>query len=248
MKKLNLFIGIGFSLLLVFSGCGGDDPQMTKSLSLLNSKVLNIPETSGLSYYKYPNTLLTVSDQSDRVYVISFDGDVLDSLTYEGSNLEGVVYDAQHSHIYVVEEHTNEVVQLDTVGNELNRFAIELNNTDPGHGLEGISINPATGHLFVVSEKSPSILFELKTNGEIVNQYNLDFMEDYSSVFYEETEGMLWILSDQSRLLVKCDLSGNPLDYFNTGVNDAEGNVIDIATSKARLVTDASNALFTFSF
>ncbi len=222
--------------------------MVTKDLNQLSYNVLNIPETSGLSYYKFENTLLTVSDHSDRVYIITFDGEVLDSLIYEGKNLEGVVWDAQHSHIYVVEEHTNEVVQLDTIGNELTRFAIELNNSDPKHGLEGISINPQTGHLFVVSEKSPSILFELKTDGEIVNQNYLDFMEDYSSVFYEETEDKLWILSDQSSLLVKCDLSGNPLEYFNTGVKDAEGNVIDKATSTARVVTDASNALFTFSF
>lgn len=248
MKKNILFFGIIFSILLVYSGCNNDDPMVTKDLNRLDYKVLNIPETSGLSYYKFENTLLTVSDHSDRVYVITFEGEVLDSLIYEGKNLEGVVYDAAHSHIYVVEEHTNEVVQLDTIGNELNRFAIELNNTDPGHGLEGISMNPVTGHLFVVSEKSPSILFELKTDGEIVNQYDLGFMEDYSSVFYEASEDKLWILSDQSKLLVKCDLTGKPLEYFGTGISDAEGNVVDKVTSRARIVTDTGNTLFTFSF
>ncbi len=243
-----MIIGIVFYLITIFSGCNKDDTPVAKDLNRLASKTLNIPETSGLSFYKYDNTLLTVSDHSDRVYIISFDGEVLDSLTFEGKNLEGVVWDEEYSHIYVVEEHTSEVVRMDTIGNELSRFSIDLNNTDPKHGLEGISINPATGHLFVVSEKQPSILFELTRDGEIVNQNYLSFMEDYSSVFYEESEDKLWILSDQSKLLVKCDLSGNPLEYFSTGVNDAEGNVVDLATSRVRIVTDATNTLFTFSF
>jgi len=248
MKKLNLLFVIGLSILLVYSGCDKNESPVSNNLNIDATITLNIPETSGLSYYKYQNTLLTVSDHSDKVYIISFDGEILDSLAYEGSNLEGVAFDAEHSLIYVVEEHTSEVVEMDTIGNELNRFEIELNNTDPKHGLEGITINPNTGHLFVVSEKKPSILFELKTDGTVVNQYDLDFMEDYSSVFYEESEDKLWILSDQSKLLVKCDLSGNPLEYFGTGISDAEGNVVDLSTLRARLVTDATNTLFTFSF
>jgi len=248
MKKNFLFFGFTFYLFLVYAGCNKSDAPVAKELNKLSHKVLSIPETSGLSFYKYENTLLTVSDHTDRVYVISFEGEVLDSLIYDGKNLEGVVYDAEYSHIFVVEEHSNEVVQLDTIGNELNRFEIELNNADQGHGLEGISINPSSGHLFVVSEKNPSILFELKRDGEIVNQNDLGFMEDYSSVFYDESQDKLWILSDQSQLLVKCDLSGNPLEYFSTNVLDGEGNVVDMATSKSRVVTDGGNTLFTFSF
>lgn len=248
MKNYIIIFGVVFYFLLILAGCNKDDTQELKDLTLLDYKKLNIPETSGLSFYKQENTFLTVSDNSDRVYVISTEGEVLDSLIYDGQNLEGVVYDANSSLIFVVEEQTNEVVQLDTIGNEIDRFTIDLNNTEPNHGLEGITFNPQNGHLYVVSEKSPAILFELTTDGEIVNQHQLGFMEDYSSIYFDGPGNSLWILSDQSELLVRCDLSGQPLEWFKTGLKDAEGLVVDSSNSKVWIITDSGNTLYYFSF
>ena len=248
MKNYIIIIGVAFYFLLILAGCNKDDAQEIKNLTLLDYKKLNIPETSGLSFYKRENTFLTVSDNSDRVYVISSEGEVLDSLIYDGQNLEGVVYDATGSRIFVVEEQTNEVVQLDTIGNELDRFSLELNNADPNHGLEGITINPGNGHLYVISEKEPAILFEITVDGEIVAQHQLGFMEDYSSIYFDGQGNSLWILSDQSKLLVRCDLTGRPLEWFKTGVKDAEGVVIDSANSKVWIITDSGNTLYSFSF
>jgi uncharacterized protein YjiK len=248
MKNYITIIGVGFYLLLILAGCNKDDTQEIKDLTLLDYKKLNIPETSGLSFYTRDNTFLTVSDNSDRVYVISSEGEVLDSLIYDGQNLEGVVFDANGSRIFVVEEQTNEVVRLDTLGNELNRFTLELNNPDPNHGLEGITFNPGNNHLYVISEKDPAILFELTTDGEIVAQHQLGFMKDYSSVFFDGPGNYLWILSDQSEMLVKCDLSGQPLEWFSTGLKDAEGVVIDAPNSKVWIITDSGNTLYSFSF
>ncbi|OQX79532.1 MAG: hypothetical protein B6D64_04670 [Bacteroidetes bacterium 4484_276] len=248
MKNYILIFGVVSYFLLIFAGCNKDDTQELKDLTLLDYKKLNIPETSGLSFNKQENTFLTVSDNSDRVYIISTDGEVLDSLIYDGQNLEGVVYDANSFRIFVVEEQTNEVIQLDTIGNETGRFTIDLNNTEPNHGIEGITFNPLNGHLYVVSEKSPAILFELTTDGEIVAQHQLGFMEDYSSVYFDGPGNSLWILSDQSELLVRCDLSGQPLEWFSTGLKDAEGVVVDSANSKVWIITDSGNTLYSFSF
>lgn len=235
-------------MLLAFSGCGKDDSVVAIELNLLSFKKLAIPEPSGLSYYKDDNTFLTVSDHSDRVYVITKEGEVLDSLIYDGKNMEGVAFDAGESRIFVVEEHSSEVVQLDTVGNEVSRFEVELHNTDPNHGLEGITFNHQNGHLYVVSEKEPSILFEIKTSGEIVAQHDLGFMKDYSSVFFDEAGNNLWILSDQSKLMVKCDMTGKPLVWYNTGITDGEGSVVDVPNSKIWIVSDSGNTLYSFSY
>ena len=248
MKNYIIIFGIAFYLLQVFAGCNKDDSQEIKDLTLLDYQKINIPEPSGLSFYKQDNTFLTVSDNSDQVYVISSEGEILDSLIYDGQNIEGVVFDVNGSQIFIVEEQTNEVVQLDTIGNELNRFTIDLNNADPNHGLEGITINPGNGHLYVVSEKDPAILFELTTEGEIVAQHQLGFMKDYSSVFFDVSGNNLWILSDQSELLVKCDLTGQPLEWFRTGLKDAEGVVVDSSNSKVWVITDSGNTLYYFSF
>jgi uncharacterized protein YjiK len=248
MRKHTSLFGMILILLLIFYGCGKDDPVVAKDLTRLSAAVLIIPETSGLSYYKSDNTFLTVSDSTDRVYVITKEGEVLDTLSYDGKNLEGVAYDAVNSRIFVVEEHSSQVVQLDTLGNEKFRFTVDLDNTDPMHGLEGITYNPLNGHLYVVSEKTPSILFEMNTTGELVAQHDLGFMEDYSSVFFDKTGNNLWILSDQSEMMVKCDMEGKPLEWFYTGIKDGEGSVVDVPNSRMFIVTDSGNTLFTFSF
>jgi uncharacterized protein YjiK len=145
-----------FAFLLV--SCRKKSQDEFPLLNLVSQYPIDIPGLSDLSPYKNGNEFLTVSDTLGKVYVISATGDVIRLLNYDGNDLEGVTYVPIDSSIFVVEEKKKEIAKLDTNGIEILRFPVELNNIYQKHGPEGISFNPANEHLYVVTEKFPSLL------------------------------------------------------------------------------------------
>jgi uncharacterized protein YjiK len=223
------------------------DKTADDHLHLIVQYYIDVPECSGLCVYT-GNSFLTVSDSLSKVYVINQLGNVLDSLSYIGHNLEGVTFNPVTGQIFVVEENSNEVVELDSLGNEVSRFHVELDNQLVKHGLEGISCSPVIGHLFIVSEKYPGLLIELTAIGEEICRKELSFADDYASVFFDEVQNKLWILSDDSETLSRCDLSGNAEKTWQTGVKKGEGVVVDSVNSRIYIITDSNSAIYTFSF
>ncbi len=238
---------IPFLVILAFlSSCKKDNQQELK-LNLTGSYPLAIPECSGLSPYS-GGRFLTVSDTLEKVYVISSQGKLLDSLKYNGKNPEGVTWDQQTGQIYLVEENTNEVVELDSVGNEVNRFGVALDNLYVKHGLEGITINTDNDHLFLVSEKFPGQLIEVTRSGEELNRHTLNFAKDYSSVYYDASLKKLWILSDDSGTLTRCTLSGESEETWQTGINKGEGVIVDSPNKQVYIISDLDKTLYLFHF
>ena len=217
-------------------------------LNLVSQYPVNIPELSDLSPYKNANEFLTVSDTLGKVYVISITGDVIRTLNYNGKDLEGVTCVPTDSTIFVVEEKNKEIVKMDTNGNEILRFPVELSNVYEKHGPEGITFNPANEHLYVVSEKLPSLLIEMTLAGEVVDSHELTFAKDYSAVYYDPLDNSLWILSDESEIVAKCDLSGNPIQKYRTGVAKCEGLVVDCEHARIYITTDQISVLYVFSY
>lgn len=236
-----------FSLLILVLFACKKDKQDPDQLALLSSYIVIVPECSGLCDY-IGNSFLTVSDSLSKVYVIDRQGIVLDSLLYEGNNLEGVTFDPINRHIFVVEENTNEVVELDSLGNELNRFSVQVNNFIVKHGLEGITFDASSNHLFLVSEKSPGSLFEMTLDGQQLSRRELSFAEDYSSIYFDNNQNKLWILSDDSGTLTRCDLFGNSEKIWLTNIKKGEGLVVDSPNNKVYIISDKASQLFVFSF
>ena len=233
--------------MLVFLSCNKDEPIDENKLTLLSQVPVNIFETSGLAIFK-DDQFLTISDSLNVVYLINTSGEILRTLEYEGKDTEGIAYDPLTNDLFIVEEKTNEVVQLDTNGIEINRFPVPLENEIKKHGLEGITYNPNNDHLYVVSEKYPSILFELTKSGEVIGSYELNFAEDYSSVFYDPHLDLLWILSDDSETLTKTTLQGVKIITYTTGIKKGEGVVVNSEANKVYVITDQDSSLYIFSF
>lgn len=244
-NKLIYLAGL-LGLFLLFSGCSKEEAGQNNNLSFISLNPVAVPEASGLSEYSH-GRYLTVSDSLSKVFVLSNTGTVLKSLEYTGNNLEGVTYDPFSGSIYVVEEKYGEVVKLDSTGMELDRFFIPVGNLDPRHGLEGICFNTANRHLYVISEMNPSVLFELDSSGIVIQSFELSFARDYSSICYEPQEGMLWILSEDSRTLTKTTLQGIAVITYNTGVKKGEGVVVDIKRSRVYIITDSTSTFFILS-
>ena len=198
--------------------------------------------------WKTLRKFLTVDDNLSKVHVISNTGNIIRTLSFTGDDLEGVTYVPNDSSIYIVEEKKKEIVKLDTTGNEILRFPVSLNNTDAKHGLEGISYNPTNGHLFVVSEQSPSLLMEMTLAGEIIATHELSFAQDYSAGYFDTRDSSLWILSDKSKIVAKCDLQGNPVQQYSTGLEKFEGLIVDSKNGNIYLINDNTNILYVFSY
>lgn len=242
LKSLFIF---SFTFLLI--SCSEKNKDEYLHLNLISQYPVAVPGISDLSSYKNENEFLTVSDTLGKVYVISVTGDVIRTLNYEGGDLEGVTYASIDSTIFVVEEKKKEIVKLDTNGNEILRLPVEVNNIFKKHGPEGISFNPANEHLYVVNEKFPSLLIEMTLSGEVVDTNRLTFAKDYSAVFYDPLDSSLWILSEASQLLAKCDLSGIPVLQFKTGVIKGESLIVDSGNSRIYIISESTSELYVFS-
>lgn len=237
---------VGAILLLLIVGCRKPEDPHGNNLILLAYYPLPISEASGLTYYDSDDRLLTVSDLTGMVYVISTTGEVLDTLPFIGEDLEGVAFDSGTSQIFVVDEKSNEVIELDTIGNEVNRFKVNLDNLFPGHGLEGITVNSDNGNLLLVSEKLPGLLIEVTKSGQEIARHTLNFAQDYSSVFFDPYLKNLWILSDETQSLTLCSLSGVQIKSWQTRLEKGEGLVIDSRNELIYIVTDNESGLYVF--
>lgn len=80
-------------------------------------------------------------------------------------------------------------------------------------GLEGVSYDPKTDTLFAVREDKPPAVFcvqPLKSEERRTKEWPLDLegFDDLSDTFFNPTTGLLWLLSDESKLAAAFDVDG----------------------------------------
>ncbi len=233
---------------ILLANCNKDEENEGITLKSVEQYQVTIPELSGLAPYNSLDEFVTISDNKSNVYIISNTGETLKTLDFTGEDLEGVAYDSITSSFFLLEEKRKEVIHLDSNGIELNRFPININNTDERHGPEGITFNPDNEHIYIVNEKLPSLLLEMTLTGEVVRETTLSFADDYSAIYYDHMDSTLWILSDESRTLTKCDLFGNPYNTWNTGIDKGEGLIVDSKNLMIYIVDDNNSRLYQFIF
>jgi uncharacterized protein YjiK len=217
-------------------------------LKMIANYPVVVPGISDLANYNSPDEFLTVSDTLGGVYVISATGELIRKLDYTGSDLEGITYLFEDHAVFILEEKKKEVVKLDTNGNEMLHFPVPVNNAFIKHGPEGIAFNPLNEHLYIVNEKSPPLLIEMTLDGSVVDTNLLNFAKDYSAVYCDAANSSLWILSDESELVAQCDLKGNPVKQYRTGIPKCEGLVVDSPGSRIYIISEQTGMLYVFSY
>lgn len=242
---------IWLSIILI-SGCADEtptetdlQPQEEPGLELISEVNIQVDEPSGLCFSSDMGSLWTVSDQTRKVYKVDFDGSVLETLAYTGNDLEGIVADPEDGTLWVAEEYLSQIVQLDTLGNELQR--IDVVGASGGSGLEGITINTANGHFFLLKEQDPGVLIELDPEFNLLKYKRINFAFDYSGIYYESRHQNLWIVSDQNEKVYKCDLTGSVLAEYPIDVDKAEGIAVDIENARVYIVSDSHEKLYLYS-
>lgn len=212
-------------------------------LSPIKVVSLTVPEPSGLEYDKDENVLWTVSDETSKIYKIDFEGNILKEIEVDGFDLEGITK-TDDSTLVVILERSRTVVILDTSGTELNRIELNLDG-EPNKGIEGIAYNPNNSNLYILNEKKPRLLMKLDSDGT-VQKHSIDFALDLSGIFYEELTESLWILSDESEAIFKCNEKGSVITKYKIDIEQAEGIAINSMDSLLYVISDPLEKLFIY--
>ncbi len=229
-------------------------------LKLLNSFPLDVSDPSGLSVDHTGNYFWTISDDSDgSIYKLDRMGRIVNELKVRGDDMEGITQHPVNRTLYVVEERKREIVQYDTLGNEIARYPVDVDVRSENDGLEGISINPATNHIFVVNEQNPRVLIELDVlrgfDRQEIRKTPMNFGApedagglDLSGLFFDTEDEVLWMVSDEARAVFVLDIRGRPLAAYHAGQPDLEGIAIIRDENRIFLVSDGHQQLFEYDY
>jgi len=237
-RMRNLMRVLGIVGLLFISACSkNNDNSIVEEIYSLS-----IAEPSGLSYSADKQAFYTVSDRG-AIYKISFTGKTIKQLHYMSDDFEGITVNPNNNRIYIIKERVGKLVELDSDGWKINTYKII---GDSGNsGLEGITYDTTRNLFYMLKEKNPNMLITYSLEKGITKQISLDFALDYSGIFYNETTDKLWIVSDESNTLTRCDLDGNALkSYKLNNLRGIEGVVVNADETEAYIVSDPSNKMY----
>jgi hypothetical protein len=205
-------------------------------------------EPSGLAYNPQTSTLFTNNDGSvSNIYEISTTAELLNTIVTNGTDYEGIAFSINYDTIFVVEEINWKVVMLDLSGNWLGEFEVDH---DPNQvsGLEGITIDPETGHVFVLAEKNDPQLIELTVEGVELFRTTLNFSTDVSGICFHPVWNNLFIVSDEGFSLNEVTKSGVFLRSWYIPLDQAEGVTFGETENTIYMVADRGNKLYNFDF
>lgn len=229
MKRISIIA----ALIIMLGSCEKQDNPVPVievpigELELIDSFTVNVPEPSGLSFGPDNVTLITVSDHTSQIYELDLQGNVLRTLAYEGRDLEGVTYNMDKNLIAVAEEADREITLVDyDSGNKIETYRIDIQIGSDNSGLEGVSFNKNNKMYYIVNETNPELMLIWSPEYGVISEIQLKFATDYSGIFVDDEHSLLWIVSDQSSRLYKCDYNGNVLLAFNLDDLKYEGVIV----------------------
>lgn len=200
-----------------------------------------VPEPSGLAYDARRNSLMTVSDGNSTIYEIDFTGRILRSFVVAGSDLEGIALSSGGDTIYVAEERDLRVSTFLANGTKISSLTVNV-ASNPSNGLEGVAVD-RRNHLFVLNEKAPRMLLEYYQGQEVFRK-EITAATDLSDVFFDAGLNCLWIVSDESKKVMKLDLAGTVLAEYSIPFTKGEG--LAIVQDKIYIVCDADGKMYVF--
>lgn len=233
------WFSLGYHLLTVrFSGFDG---QKT-ALDLANYRVAidavsveGIPDNaSGLTFHPERKTLFTVINKPAQVAELTTEGKLLRTIPLRGiSDAEGITHQ-EGNFFFIADEGKHQMIriEIDDAATEIDtthlpRFGLRI---DAGRnvGYEGVSWDSDNNRMFIVKEKNPLRIFEISGLWEMLDTGKLDLrinewlpespsnvmLRDLSSLTYHEESGHLFLLSDESRVLLEFNAAGDAVDML----------------------------------
>ncbi|MCK5907995.1 MAG: SdiA-regulated domain-containing protein [Flavobacteriales bacterium] len=242
MKNVVRFLSVvGFSFIV---SCIPGSFEVDNSMILEKYSLLPIYEPSGLSYSADRKDFYTVSDRGE-LYKINTSGSILKTLPYTDDDFEGVTVNPSTSNIYVVKERTGELVKLNSKGVVIS--TTNIIGESGNNGLEGLTYDAKRDRFYMLKEKNKGLLITFSFKDGVISKKQLSFATDYSGLFYNQATDNLWIVSQESRTITKCTVSGKKISDLKLPIYSMEGIVVNDEETEAFVVSDKDNAIYKVS-
>lgn len=222
------------ALSILFQGALAWGVAAETTLSFVESRKIADPsagfsEVSGLSLAA-GDGFWSVSDDTARVFRLGQKGEVNKKTSLPGdTDLEGVVEDVAGQRVLAVREKTSEILSVSHDGT-ISRFAllsmagaqalVPYFTSGENNGLEGITLNPETGIVFVLKERHPRLLIEIAPDlnrvlGVLHLTPEIGFVStaagedhlDVSGLTWDGRRNGFWISSDTGEAVFFLDMS-----------------------------------------
>ncbi len=245
---IKLFFSLILFAMISLPGCSRSDPASAetpdnivtlKPLAVIN---LDIPEPSGIAYCSKSNTLFIVSDGLPDIFETDLAGVVIKTIPTTSSDMEGIALSKNCDTIFVAEERNQLITSYSLNGNRLSSFPVNV-ATLPNNALEGVTVDNSTGHLFVINEKLPAMILEFNNLVELWRK-EINYTSDISDIYYEESSDCFWIVSDESKKVLKLSRDGVLISQWLISFSKGEG--ITIVGDKMYIVCDADSKMYVF--
>jgi uncharacterized protein YjiK len=188
-------------------------------------------DLSGVAVDPKSGNLLVIENGGCRIFEITPDGKVARTVTLAGFEDTEDLATLPDGRLAVVEERRRMLVVFPLAPEQtiVDYKTVRSWLVDPqpagNLGLEGVAHDPATDRFFIVKEKGPRRLYELRLpNGrdgepEASTPWDIEAagagLDDLSAIFFDTLTGRLLILSDESKCLVEFALDGTEISRLS---------------------------------
>lgn len=228
--------------------------------------IAGIENLSGITYDHDRNRLLTVSNGgAAEILALDRNGEVLERYRLEGFvDVEGLAY-LGNGRLVLAEEIDQRLsfVDLPAAGETIKvtqarTLTLEIDPSRQNKGFEGIAYAADGDRLFVVKERDPLRLYEIRGAGAALEgrlQLHVRDLSawlersvsarDLSDVHHDPQTGHLVLLSDESKLLVELDGAGDFVSF-----RSLRGPISDLGESAPQpegVTMDAEGNLYVVS-
>jgi len=208
-------------------------------LDLVESIPLIISEPSGISFNKDKSQLWIVGDRNPIIYLTDLRGNIETQFSVSKNDLEGIS-SIGDSIIVVVVERSREILFFSIKNNSESIIKTGLKG-ETNNGLEGITYIPDTHKIYISNEKNPKIILKLDLDGNIFYNSQIDYSKDIAGLYYDQTDDILWILSQESNKIFKCKTDLQILERYSVPNKKYEG--IAVKENLIYLVSDTGQSL-----
>ena len=243
MSKTSLLFIVLFLITII--SCKENEQPPKIPLSYVGAYAISVPEPSGLDMTQDQRGFWTVSDETSTIYRLDNEGNVVQTIKVDGFDFEAITL-IDDTILVILQERTREMVFLSTSGTEFKRIKLDLKG-ELNSGPEGIAFNPQNRHFYVLNEKKPSLFVELDEKLNIIKKDTLKFSKDVSGLYFDEKNQLLWMLSDESQLVIKTDLNGKLLEKIDITIPQPEGITLSRDGKKLFIVSDNKETLYVFN-
>ena len=196
---------------------------------LIETYTVAVRDPSGLTYDPTTDSLWVVEDRRGKIYQIQKRGeDVLGSIDFKSDDMEGIAYNPETDTFFIAEERKRVIFEVDKKGKILKTIEIGIlyDEADTNKGLEGVTFDPESKHLFVVNEKNPVAVLEVTLDGTIVNSFEVN-AENLSGICLDSRTGDLIVLSPGSKMGMVFTKDGRLLSSVDLDIPRPAGIAID---------------------